>query len=408
MMSTETKDIIDVLAGIEPGSSLSGIRGRRLQARENAQISYLALFEPVDFGDVAALERYAVAAFVAGVHGEPAAAGFYLSKLAKIADKAADRSELVEALQAEIERAKTSGPYGAFPAGPLSVGDKAGLIYRVAPDAQRVLPSARRYARCDAGAAGGRLVEHGDRHIVPTGRVPVVSGSHRRRPAHAWCVARTARGRSRQGQLRSQRIMSDSIVVQDSANQPVVFTQAELGWLPWLEPLAEAELTERHWASLVDRSRAKSAYFRLLARDPEILEARTKTDKDIFYNTVDGLPRAERELAAAATSRYNGCIYCASVHARFATVHSKRRDDVQRLLDEGVGADLGERWNAIVSASVALASTPIAFGAEHVEELRRVGLDDAEIVDVINSAAFFNWANRLMLSLGEPTTVVAK
>jgi alkylhydroperoxidase domain protein len=202
--------------------------------------------------------------------------------------------------------------------------------------------------------------------------------------------------------------MSDSIVVQDSANQPVVFTQAELGWLPWLEPLAEAELTERHWAGLVDRSRAKSAYFRLLARDPEILEARTKTDKDIFYNTADGLPRAERELAAAATSRYNGCIYCASVHARFATVHSKRRDDVQRLLDEGVGADLGERWNAIVSASVALAATPIAFGAEHVEELRRVGLDDAEIVDVINSAAFFNWANRLMLSLGEPTTVVAK
>jgi alkylhydroperoxidase domain protein len=202
--------------------------------------------------------------------------------------------------------------------------------------------------------------------------------------------------------------MSDAIVVQDSTNQPVAFTQDELGWLPWLEPLVEAELTERHWAGLVDRSRAKSDYFRLLARDPEILEARTKTDKDIFYNTADGLPRAERELAAAATSRYNGCIYCASVHARFATVHSRRRDDVQRLLDGGVGADLGERWNAVVNASVALASTPIAFGERHIEELRRVGLDDAEIVDVINSAAFFNWANRLMLSLGEPTTVIGK
>jgi alkylhydroperoxidase domain protein len=200
--------------------------------------------------------------------------------------------------------------------------------------------------------------------------------------------------------------MSDAIVVQESTNQPVVFTQDELSWLPWLEPLAEAELTERHWAGLVDRSRAKSAYFRLLARDPEILEARTKTDKDIFYNTTDGLPRAERELAAAATSRYNGCIYCASVHARFATVHSRRRDDVQRLLEQGVGSDLGARWNAIVKASVALASTPIAFGQQHVEELRSTGLDDADIVDVVNSAAFFNWANRLMLSLGEPTTVV--
>jgi alkylhydroperoxidase domain protein len=198
--------------------------------------------------------------------------------------------------------------------------------------------------------------------------------------------------------------MTDSIVVQNNENEPVVFTQAELGWLPWIEPMPEAELNERHWAGLVDRSRAKSDYFRLLVRDPEVLEARTKTDKDIFYNTADGLPRAERELAAAATSRYNGCIYCASVHARFATTHSKRGEDVQRLLDEGVGADLGARWNAVVRAAVALASTPIAFGQDNIEELRRAGLDDAEIVDVINSAAFFNWANRLMLSLGEPST----
>ena len=188
-----------------------------------------------------------------------------------------------------------------------------------------------------------------------------------------------------------------------NVNPPVVFTQDELGWVSWIDPLPETELTERHFAGLVDRSRSKSEYFRLLVRDPEVLEARTKTDKDIFYNVADGLPRAERELAAAATSRYNGCVYCASVHARFATTYSKRRDDVQRLLDEGVGADLGERWNAVVKASVALAATPIAFGPENVEELRRAGLDDAEIVDVINGASFFNWANRLMLSLGEPS-----
>ena len=49
------------------------------------------------------------------------------------------------------------------------------------------------------------------------------------------------------------------------------------------------------------------------------------------------------------------------------------------------------------------AETAIDSNRFHVEELRSVGLDDAEIVDVINSAAFFNWANRLMLSLGEPT-----
>ena len=148
--------------------------------------------------------------------------------------------------------------------------------------------------------------------------------------------------------------MSDAIIAAEHHDRPVAFTQDEIGWAPWLEPLAESELTDRHWAGLVDASRAKSPYFMLLARDPQILEARTRTDKDIFYNPAAGLPRAERELSAAAASRANGCIFCASVHARFATTHSRRGGDVQRLLDEGVAVDIDARWNAIIAASVAL------------------------------------------------------
>lgn len=183
---------------------------------------------------------------------------------------------------------------------------------------------------------------------------------------------------------------------------PNAFTRDQLDWTPWLDPLPEADLTERHLAALVDAARAKSPYFRLLARDPEALEARTRTDKDVFYNTDGGLPRAERELAATAASRINGCIYCASVHARFVATYSKRDDDVDRLLADGVGTDLGERWNAVVAASAALSATPPAFGADHVARLRAIGLDDLAISDLIHAAAFFAWANRLMLSLGEP------
>ena len=198
--------------------------------------------------------------------------------------------------------------------------------------------------------------------------------------------------------------MNETIITPTNDDRPLAFTQDEIGWTPWLTPLSEDQLTERNWAGLVDASRAKSPYFMLLARNPEVLEARTKTDKDIFYNPAGGAPRAERELAAAATSRLNGCIYCASVHARHAAVYSKREGDVDKLLGEGVSADLDGRWNAIVAASVALTATPSSFGPEHVERLRRAGLDDLAISDVIHAAAFFNWANRLMLSLGEPAT----
>ena len=180
------------------------------------------------------------------------------------------------------------------------------------------------------------------------------------------------------------------------------FTQEDIVWKPWLTPLDEEALTPRQRAAFLKEARVKSPYFRLLALDPDILEARSRSDQDIFHNTRNGLPRAERELAAVAVSRFNGCIYCASVHSRFASTFGKRKDDVDRLLADGAKADLGERWNAIVAASTALSATPCAFTPSHVARLRDAGLSDLEVCDVINGAAFFNWANRLMLSLGEP------
>jgi alkylhydroperoxidase domain protein len=196
--------------------------------------------------------------------------------------------------------------------------------------------------------------------------------------------------------------MTDQVVTYPTLNRPEAFTQEELGWRPWLEAPDPETLTERQFAGLVDRSRAGSDYFRLLARDPDILGARTRTDKDIFYNTKEGLPRADRELAAAATSRENGCVFCASVHSRFASHYSGRHDAVQRLLDDGTSADLGARWNAVVAAAAALAQTPPRLTPAHLEALQDEGLDPLELADVIHGSAFFNWANRLMLSLGEP------
>lgn len=183
---------------------------------------------------------------------------------------------------------------------------------------------------------------------------------------------------------------------------PTRFTQDTLDWVPWVEPLPIDEVTDHHYEALVQRSRVKNPYFRLLVRDPDILRERTKTDLDIFLNTDAGLPRAERELAATAASRLNGCVYCASVHSAFTTQYSGRREDVQRILDEGVSARIDPRWDAIIDATVALTATPAAFGADEIAGLEAAGLDDLEVLDTILSGAFFNWANRLMLSIGEP------
>lgn len=126
-MTTSTPDIIDLLAGIKPGSSLDRIRTQRPETREQAQKSYLALFEPDTLGDVSLVERQAIASFVAGLHRQPDIFEFYVSPL----EESERNRWLVEVLKAEIGAAQAVGPYGRYPAGPLSGEDASGPIYRV-------------------------------------------------------------------------------------------------------------------------------------------------------------------------------------------------------------------------------------------------------------------------------------
>lgn len=74
-------DVIDHLAGEGHDGQITRLRSLRPQARENAQASYEALLEPDREGSVPLRERYAVAAYVARLHGPGPAAELYLDNL---------------------------------------------------------------------------------------------------------------------------------------------------------------------------------------------------------------------------------------------------------------------------------------------------------------------------------------
>ena len=123
-------DVIDTLVGIAPGSKLDAIRANRSEARKHAQASYTSLFEPRDPGSVTADERHAIAAFVAGLHGEPKTDAFYAAKLP---------AGLRAAVAAEVAAAQSKGPYGRFPKGPLSAEDAPGPTWKVSDAGAKAL-----------------------------------------------------------------------------------------------------------------------------------------------------------------------------------------------------------------------------------------------------------------------------
>lgn len=107
-MSDQGADIIGLLAGIEPGSTIDLLRDQRPQARENAQLSFEALLEPRQPGTFPLAERYAVAAFVAQLHGFAAATAFYLDLLGDEDDA------LIDPVRAAARSARAEGPAGAY------------------------------------------------------------------------------------------------------------------------------------------------------------------------------------------------------------------------------------------------------------------------------------------------------
>lgn len=123
-MSGFPSDVIDHLAGIAPGSHLDQVRGLRVQARENAQNSFRALFETTETAHMSLRERFAVATFIAGLHEDRHAELFYVAG-------AAGQDGLGAILAAEAARGAVSGPYGAYPSAALAAENTEGLVYTV-------------------------------------------------------------------------------------------------------------------------------------------------------------------------------------------------------------------------------------------------------------------------------------
>lgn len=177
-----------------------------------------------------------------------------------------------------------------------------------------------------------------------------------------------------------------------------------VGWTAWIPAVPIDELTEEQNSSLLPVQR-KGDYYRIMVHDPQVLDARTKVDNAIFHSKGTGAPRELRELAATVSSLTVGCPVCTSTHANFTAVFSKRREDIERLVDKGVDESFGFVWDAVINASHQIAQTPIAITVADIDVLRGSGLSELEISDVIHSAAFFAWANRLLLSIGGSFTL---
>ena len=111
--------------------------------------------------------------------------------------------------------------------------------------------------------------------------------------------------------------------------------------------------------------------------------------------------RAEREMVGVTVSRLNKCTYCQTHHA--AGLRKLLPEDRKHIADnllKGTITNLTDREAAIVGYASVLTSDPASIAQEDIDQLKQLGISDREILDIAQVAAYFAYANRIVLGLG--------
>jgi CMD domain protein len=369
-------DLVDRLAGLPDGSALHALRQQRDKVARATQGSYDALFDPALPG-LPLTERLLVALYAAR-----------LTPAAELAEHFLEQLTGRNADARSIAAASTGTP-----------DDAAGARLRALLTFTRRL--IERPIEGDQAALQALLGAGVDTADAVALAQLIAFLSYQARLV-AGLVAMQVDGRG-DAERRNQRPAPPAAGVLEGVLPGERFTSESLGWKAWLPVVDLASATPEQITVLEEsHPQAKtSEYYLALVHQPEILRQRSAVFNAIMY-APGGLPRAERELGATATSRINGCVYCASVHAQRFEQLARRRDAIEQLFADPNRAGTTPRERAIVRFSIALTRSPANVSGADVRALREVGLSPLEVLDLIHAVAIFAWANRLMLNLGEP------
>ena len=120
-----------------------------------------------------------------------------------------------------------------------------------------------------------------------------------------------------------------------------------------------------------------------------------------FYNQLMldeetcGLSKLEREMIAVTVSSANRCYYCLVAHGQAVRQLADDPELGEMMAFNYRVAELEPRQRAMLDFAWKLTLTPQEIGEADRQRLRDVGFSDADIFDICDVAAFFNYTNRM-------------
>lgn len=172
-------------------------------------------------------------------------------------------------------------------------------------------------------------------------------------------------------------------------------------WTRTVPPAAATGALADLYARMATRSTSGRVanLWQALALDPAGLAAGFEHARALLDEPAP-LSHAQAQMIAVVVSATNGCGYCVAHHGPRLAKALGDEALARAIARDYREAPLTARDRVLLDAVVACTCEPDERRAEDVERLREYGFDDPAIVRALSIAAYFAYANRLVLALG--------
>jgi uncharacterized peroxidase-related enzyme len=141
---------------------------------------------------------------------------------------------------------------------------------------------------------------------------------------------------------------------------------------------------------------------------PHTIEGHMSLYKHVLHNTANKTPKWLLEALGVYVSMLNGCRYCVEHHyqgMRRLLGDDERAETIRKALedDDPVRASDEDSVVCMLRYARLLTVDPKSVAEQTIDDLRRAGVSDGEILEVNQVVGYFAYANRTILGLGTGT-----
>lgn len=139
--------------------------------------------------------------------------------------------------------------------------------------------------------------------------------------------------------------------------------------------------------------------------DPEITRGVWQLVKSILLRD-SSIDMALKETIALVVSKNNSCSYCVGAHNMMLKAIGFDSKKIEELNKDYQSSSLSEKEKAVLDFSLKVTNESYKITEKDHENLKKHGMTEQQILEVISVASLFNFINRFVDALGTDLEIV--